>query len=95
MRVAVDQSGHYDRAVGVDDFCGGVFCFQFGAGAYGHDGIAANGYRAVIEDVALDVHGDYGAAGYEQVYFFLREGGEAAEKRKAKATAPLMNADEH
>ena len=74
MGVAVDQAGHYDRAVGVDDFCGGVFCFQFGAGADGHDGIAANGYRAVIEDAALDVHGDYRAAGYRAGLLFLARG---------------------
>ena len=85
VAVAVDQAGHYDCAVGVDDFCGSVFCFQVGAGAHRHDGITANSYRAVIEDVALSVHGDYGAAGYQQIYFFLREGGRRCGKKKDKS----------
>ena len=54
-------------------FAAAYFVSSSAARADGYDGIGANGYGAVVEDAALSVHGDYRAAGYQQVYFFLRE----------------------
>ena len=71
--VAVDQAWQYERAVRIDRLCRIVLGFEFRARADGHNRIAANGHGAVVDHAALSVHGDYRAAGYQQIYFLFRE----------------------